>query len=232
MKTRTLLATLALTGPGAPVAASDIGFYVGGSVGQASKDSDRGEYAAFADDIQRFFGFTPASDSRSFDDSDTTFALLVGYRFTAHFALEGAYARLGTVSHRSRASGNFPMDSGTLDSTIESATSGFTAAALGVLPLNRDWELFGRVGVLFANNDISVEIVSIGEIFVSPAGRRVSDSFSQSTTDSFAGVGVSRRFLEIYDVRLEYQRFLDVGRLETGGSGDIDTLMLGLNATF
>lgn len=232
MKIRILLATLALMGLGAPAAASDIGFYVGGSVGQATKDSDRNEFALFADDLQFIFGFTPASDSRSFDDSDTSFVLMVGYRLTRHLALEGAYSRLGTVSHRSRASGNFPLDAGTLDSTIENETTGFTIAAVGFLPLNRDWEVFGRIGALFADNEISVSIAAIGETFVGPGGQRLSDSGSQTSTDYFAGLGVTRRIFEIYDLRLEYQRFLDVGTTDTGGVGDIDTLMLGLNATF
>ena len=232
MKIRVVLAALALIGPGAPAAAAELGFYVAGNVGQVTKDSDRSDYAAFATEIQSFFAFAPTSDRRSFDDSDMTFAVIVGYRLTRHLALEGAYTRLGTVAHRSRASGNFPMDAGTLDSTIESETSGFTVAAVGVLPLNRDWEVFGRIGALFANNELSVSIVAIGETFVSPAGQRISDSFSRSSNDYFAGLGLSRRVFETYDVRLEYQRFLDVGKLDTGGIGDMDAILLGLSVTF
>ena len=48
----------------------------------------------------------------------------------------------------------------------------------------------------------------------------------------YAGLGISRRILEIYDARLEYQRAFDAGLDETGGTGDLDALFLGLTVTF
>jgi OmpA-like transmembrane domain len=232
MKVRVVLAALALMSPGAPTLANDVGFYVAGYVGEVTKESDRGEFDTFATDVHTFVRFTPTSDQRSFDDSDLGFAIIVGYRFTPHLALEGSYSRLGTVSHVSQASGNFPMDAGTVRSSVESETSGFTVSALGVLPLTRDWEVFGRAGALFATNEIKIALTFRGEVFVNPVGENLSESLTESSNDYFAGIGLGRRIFEIYDVRLEYQRLFDVGKFDTGGVGDIDAVLLGVTATF
>ena len=51
------------------------------------------------------------------------------------------------MTYTSRSTGNFPLESGTETVTIESETTGFTLAVLGVLPLSRNWELFGTRAV-------------------------------------------------------------------------------------
>jgi opacity protein-like surface antigen len=234
MKIRVGLLALALTGLSAPAAANEFGVYVAGYVGHVSKDSDAADYSLFATEIQDFIQLTPATDQRSFDDAGVSFAVGVGYRLTRHLALEGTFTRLGEVKHTSRARGTFfgTSEGGTLDTSIESETKGFTLAALGFLPLNRQWELYGRAGALFATNKLSVSIITRGDNFIHPIGERVSDSFSSSTTEYFAGLGISRTVFEIYALRLEYQRFFDAGKVDTGGIGDIDAVMLGLSASF
>ena len=213
-------------------AAAERGFYVGGHIGQSSKDAPRDFYELFNDDIQSFAFFTPAQETTSFDDSDTAYGLSVGYRLTPHFALEASFNNFGEVRFQSRSAGNFPLEAGELDVDIVSETTGFVFSALGVLPLSRDWELFGRAGALFADNKIRIEVNARGQQFIPPLGNNFSGSDSQGTTNFFAGIGVSRRFLEIYDVRLEYQRGFDVGDESSGGKGDLDSALLGLTVTF
>jgi opacity protein-like surface antigen len=234
MTIRVLLPALVLLGLGERAAAQEFGVYVTGYAGQASKESDRSEFSLFATEIQQFVQLAPATDQRSFDDTDFSFAVTVGYRLTRHLAVEGAFTQLGTVKHSSRARGTFfgTAEGGTLDTSIESETKGFTLSALGILPLNREWEVYGRAGALFATNKFSVSIVTRGDNFIHPIGERFSDSFSSSTTEYFAGLGISRRVFEIYAFRLEYQRFFDAGEFDTGGVGDIDAVLLGLSASF
>ena len=213
-------------------AATERGLYVGGHFGQASKDAPRDFYELFNDDIQRFSFFTRTSQTTSIDDSDTAFGIAIGYRLTPHLAIEGGYHNFGEVSYRSHASGDFPLEAGTSNVSIDTETTGFTVAVLGVLPLTRDWELFGRVGALFADNKLKIEIASQGQQFIPPLGNSFSAADSQSTTETYAGVGVSRRFFEIYDLRLEYQRAFDAGDESQGGKGDLDAVFLGLIVTF
>jgi hypothetical protein len=168
----------------------------------------------------------------SFDDTDTAFGISMGYRLNRFLALEAGYTRLGTVAYKSRATGDFPFDSGFLNTNVESQTSGFTATVLGVWPLTRDWELFARAGMLFATNRLRLSFVAEGEDFIPAIGNRAADSFSKSTTDTYAGVGIGRRILEIYELRLEYHRVFDGGEEVTGGKGDLDAALLGLTVTF
>jgi len=227
----TLMALLCMGLPHG-VEANEVGFYVGGDFGRARKQGDRAFYDSFVEDVHSFFGYTPSTASSSFDEEASAFDIVVGYRFNRWLALEGAYSRLGQVAFKSRTTGNYPNDTGILDFIAENETSGFKVSFLGVWRLTRDWELFARAGALFAENRLRVVLITRSERFVQPGGERTSDSFSKGSADPLIGVGIGRRFLEIYDLRLEYQRVLDSGLEDTGGTGDIDALMLGVTATF
>ena len=109
--------------------------------------------------------------------------------------------------------------------------SGFNFAAIGTLPLTHEWELFARGGVLFSTNKIRLVVNATGQQFL-PAPGSFTASGSDDTQETFAAVGISRRFFEIYDLRLEYQRVFDAGTPDAGGEGDLDVAMLGLNVTF
>lgn len=213
-------------------AAADPGFYIAGYVLQSSKEVPRVEYELLSTALQEFSLFEPSEQSVSFDDTDTGFSLVAGYRFTPYIAIEGGYTRLGQVVYKSRAEGSFPREAGQMGVNVESDTTGFTAAVLGSWPITRNWELFGRAGALFATNDLKFVVAAEGNQFVPPLGTSFSDSFSKGSTDTFAALGISLRVLEIYAVRLEYQRVIDAGVEETGGVGDLDSLMLGLAVTF
>ena len=83
--------------------------------------------------------------------------------------------------------------------------------------------------MLFATNDFTLTIRARGDVFAQPSG---ADSFSKSSEDAYAGLGVSFRFFDIYDVRLEYQRYFDAGTEITINKGDLDVATLGLIVTF
>jgi OOP family OmpA-OmpF porin len=217
----------------APTAdANEVGFYIGANLGLVSKEGDRADYEDFASEVHDFFSFTPTEFSSSFDEKDQTYNLHVGYRFNRFLAIEGGYADLGAISYRSQAFGNFPMDQGTINFNVDSETSGFVVSVLGVLPLTYQWEVYARAGALFATNKLKINLAVRGEIFATPGGDNISDEFSKGTTEYLAGVGVSMRILEIYDLRLEYQRIFDSGREDTGGIADIDAATLGVTVTF
>lgn len=211
--------------------AAELGFYVGGYVGQSTKEVPRDFYEGFNDDIQIFEFFTPIEEQTSLDDTDTAFAIVAGYRLTPYLAFEGGFTKFGSVTYKSRATGSFPQEGGTLNTDIESETSGFSLAAIGALPLTRDWELFARGGVLFANTKLRIVADATGDDFI-PAPGDFDISGNQDTTETFAAIGISRRVFEIYDLRLEYQRVFTVGKADFGGAGDIDSALLGLNVTF
>lgn len=213
-------------------AANDVGLYIGAYVGQATKEVPRAPYDELKDFLQQLTLFTPVEERISFDDTDTAFGITMGYRLNRYLALEAGYMKLGTVTYQSRATGDYPFDSGFLNTTVESQTSGYTATVLGAWPLTRDWELFARAGMLFATNRLRLSFAAEGEDFIPAIGNSAADSFSQSTSDIYAGIGISRRILEIYELRLEYQRVFDGGEEVTGGKADLDAALLGLTVTF
>lgn len=232
MKRKAIAAALLCAAASQPAAASEVGFYIGAYFGQASKDISRTFFEDFKNGIHAFLGYTPTDETVTFDDTDSSFSLFAGYRLNSYLAFEGGYTRLGQVTYKSRSAGTFPMDTGSVNTTLESETSGFTVSVLGTLPLNRNWELFARGGALFASNRLKLSIQTHEEVFVSVLGTEFSDSFSKGSTDVYAALGISRRFFENYAVRLEYQRAFDAGLVDTGGKGDLDAALLGLTVTF
>jgi hypothetical protein len=209
--------------------AGDNGFYIGGALGLARKDAPGTEFELFSSDLQNLYQYTPTAGGASFDDSDKSYSLLLGYRFTRHIAIEGGYARLGQLAYRSATAGNFANDAGEMDISMDTETSGFTVSALCVLPINYSWEVYGRAGMLIASNRFALRVRARGDVFAQP---NISGSFSRGSDELYAGLGVSVRFFDIYDVRLEYQRFFDAGLELTLNSGDLDVATLGLIVTF
>jgi hypothetical protein len=213
-------------------AANEIGFYMGGYLGQSKKEVPRAPLDDFAVAVHEVAFFTPSDVQSSLDDTDTAFAIFGGYRLNRYLGFEAGFTNLGTVTYKSQATGSFPLEAGRVNTTVESETSGFTLSVLGLLPLTRNWELFARGGALFASNQLKFVITAEGQQFIPPIGNRVTDSGSKTTTETYASVGIGRRFLEIYGLRLEYQRVWNAGEEITGAKGDIDAAFLGLTVTF
>ncbi len=116
------------------------GFYIGGSVGQASLTINDFEI-----------------DLESFDyKADTTsYKVIVGYRFMGFFALEGNYIDFGTFKDSVDVSGE--------PANIETNLNGFDVVAMGMLPLGIA-DFFAKVGLVSWDSDIQAAIGSIVEL--------------------------------------------------------------------
>ena len=207
--------------------AAQPGFYVGGLYGQSDKDIAIDGFNTYA--ATRIFPspvvqLTVESMTASLDAKDSGFGFLAGYRFTPHFAVEGGYMDLGSVAYRANMTGNITGVPTDAVLNVDAETAGITVAALGVWPLSYRWEVFGRAGAMFSSNDFRV---FYNDVTQDP--RR--DQYSESDVDFLAGVGTSFNFLEIYDLRLEYQRIFDAGD-ETTGEGDTDLVSVGITVVF
>src|SRR5687767_397191 len=217
------LATAAAVASIPSAQAAQIGFYIGGAYGQTEKDTVVTDFDAFAAQIYDNFGFTVVSGTSAMDDSFNGYGFYGGYRFTPHFAIEGGYLNLGSFKYRSRVNGNIGGLPATAALNFDGETAGITAAVLGVLPLSYRWEVYGRAGALFASNTASVYYVDV-QAPIRAEG-------SENSVDLLAGIGTSFNFLEIYDLRLEYQRVFDAGD-EALGEGDADTISIGISVVF
>jgi len=137
------------------------------------------------------------------DDSDTGWRILGGYQMNRHFALELAYTDLGEVS----ASGP--------GGTASAEASAFEVVAVGTLPLADRFALYGKAGFYRGDVDARADTVL------------VSGSASESNTDLTFGAGVRFDFSERAAVRLEWQRYPDMGGDDTG-EDDVDLLSVGI----
>jgi hypothetical protein len=218
-----LVAALATAAIASSAQAGEVGFYLGGQYGQTQKETVIQDFDVFATGFYNSQGLTPTSSTSSIDDSFAGYGFYGGYRFNTHLAVEGGYLNLGSFRYRSRVIGNIGgVDSpGTLN--YDGETSGLTVAAIGVWPMSYRWELYGRAGVLFATNTASLYYADIA--------RAGPVEGSDSSVDILAGVGTSLAFLEIYALRLEFQRVFDAGAEEIG-EGDADTISIGISVVF
>jgi OmpA-like transmembrane domain len=206
--------------------AAELGFYVGGSYGNATRQTDIAKYDDLAGQFYDAYRFTRATTTRTLDEKDSTFGFVAGYRLLPHLAFEGGYVDLGSTAYRAKNTGAFPPEfvpSPNLNLNLDSKASGIALSALGILPLTYRFEVYARGGIVFATN--TVHVFAYNEL-----GSDTQEG-SKTSTNLLAGVGASMSFLEIYGLRLEYQRVFDAGDKFTG-KGDIDMVTLGITVGF
>ncbi len=143
------------------MADADEGFFIGGSIGQGFVDTN------ITDGI---------GGAITLDDEDFSYKLVAGYRIGKWMAVEGSYVDLGKVTDSSGAN------------VVSAETSGFDVYGVGILPVG-PFDLFAKVGVFFADSDISGSTV-------------------MGDTDTTAAYGVGAAFrLGSFGIRLEWEHF-------------------------
>jgi hypothetical protein len=227
MRPAAIIAFIVLAGSvlAAPAGAAQLGIYAGITYAMVEKDSDRAAYQAEAVTIYNAFGFSPLSTVATFDSEDSAYGFVVGYRLAEHLALEGSYVDLGEVKYRDRSDGLFDNTSAeSWAQNITTDSSGIALSALGIMPLSYRWELYGRAGLLLSN---STESVFITDNIGSERLRA-----SKSGADLLAGIGISCSVVDIYSLRLEYQRVFDAGDDSTLDEADVDMIAFNITVSF
>ena len=171
--------------------AQDAGGYVGGSLGQSNFDDGN----AIPDLIT----------SGTVHGTDTGYKIFVGYQFNQNFGLEFAYVDLGEASYRGSYFG-LSVTGGTVK------VSGLNISAVGTLPLNPSFALFGKVGMF--SWDAKANDITGGVPF----------SGKDDGTDLSFGLGASYNINKNVSVRGEWERYQAIG--------DIDLLSVGLVVKF
>lgn len=114
-------------------------------------------------------------------NSTTGFKLLAGYQIMPNFAIETSYGHTG----RTKVSRD--------DVSASNKSKSFTLAALGLYPVSKEIELFGKLGVHRTENRIRVNMAE------------VNDSASLNTSGLLAGLGAQYRFTPNVLGRVEYE---------------------------
>lgn len=116
--------------------------YLGVSLGHATTDVNNR-------DLNRLFSdLNLAANSIELDDSDTSYNVFVGYRFTRYFALEAGYLDLGERSLKFAGSTTAPSDFYDKASTVYPlAGDGFNLSLVGIYPITDSLSVSAKLGV-------------------------------------------------------------------------------------
>jgi len=101
--------------------------------------------------------------------------------------------------------------------SVSLEASGLEIVAVGIVPLNPKWSLYGKAGLFSWDVDLKV----------SPG---LGTNESESGTDLTYGFGVGWDITKNIGLRFEYQTYKDLGEENTTSQGDVN--VLGVNAIF
>ncbi len=200
----------------APAAlAVEAGWYVGHSAGQSKVDIDNAQFDSLA-----------VGSSTTSDEKDIGLKVFGGYQFTKNLAIEAAYIDFGKFTARQTVS------TGTVDVKFE--PKGWNIAGVGTLPISENFSLLGKLGAFSWSLDYKCTAVSGTLSCLAPSNR------SAYGTDLSFGVGLSYAITKQWNLRMEYERFKDVGDqnatrgIDNGktGQSDIDLLSIGVEYKF
>lgn len=200
------------------------GFYLGLGAGESSFDIEGAELDGVVLNALFSQGLLVTSGSSSFEDSDTTLAVFAGYHFNPYIAVEAGYLDLGAAEYRSTGIVNppGPVLSAPAAVNVDVESTGFTLAGLGSLPLGNVVNLHGRLGLFFAQTDLSVA--------VRVASTSGSDTETLDSIGAFFGVGAGFNFGEHWSLSVDWTRYDNVGDededddVTTEAGFDIDAL--------
>jgi hypothetical protein len=160
----------------------------------------------------------------SLDDSDIGFGLQIGYRFNRYLAAEVGYVDLGEALYEAIMTVDDGVEIFPVEASFRIKSNGPTAAVLGMLPLGERFDAHARAGVYFADTQLRGRLRDIEF-----DQNVVHEQAKAGETEFFFGVGGAWNINDTYSLRVEYQRFLDVGD-DDSGEGDVD--LIGLSVLF
>ncbi|MDA9050038.1 outer membrane beta-barrel protein [Pseudomonadales bacterium] len=157
--------------------------------------------------------------SSSFDDKDTSYKLQLGYSFTPNFAVEGGYIDLGKFQYSAAFTGPAVGSA-----VAEVKAAGINLGAVASYPMNDQFEIFGKLGIINAKVEASAT--------ASGGGVTLSENISETKVKGYWGVGAAYNFNKQLGLHLAWERFNKLGDDEKTGESDVYLVSLGLKLSF
>lgn len=176
------------------------------------------------------------------DDSLTPWGVQVGYRFNKWVAAEVGYVDLGEYLYTmtGEISGGLgvtctppdcdpaaiitiPLDGG-FERATQLTSTGITASVLGMLPLGPRFDLHARAGIYYADTRVTNRLRYIDAVDPEGVFNLLHRRVDASQTELIAGIGAAWNINANFALRVEYQKFFDVGDDEKAGEADVDVL--------
>lgn len=204
-RTSATLSLMALAVASATASADELGWYMGGNIGQSKANIDAPRITAGL----AGGGFTTTSISE--ENRDTGYKVFAGYQFSKNFALEGGYFDLGKFGFRAN---TLPL--GSLNGQLKARGANLDAVVFA--NMTDRFSLFGRAGVAYA--DVRDQFSGTGLVVVNnpnPSKKEANYKF---------GGGLQYAFNDNLALRLEAERYRINDAVRN--KGDIDLVSLGL----
>lgn len=154
----------------------------------------------------------------SSDNSDNVAKLFGGYQLMENLGFELGYVSFSETT--ASASGTAKGTATSVTAKTKFKSKGFVFGVVGTLPVTNEFGFIGRLGIHRWNVQ-SEATTSAG-----------TSALAKDTKPGFAfdniGVGAKYSFSKTMDVRMEWERYLDVGDDHITGQTNIDTVTLGL----
>ncbi len=205
-----------------------IGPYGAAFVGMTQYNGDHSADEQSLMSILENSGYPFQNATSKTENTDIGYQATFGYRFHRYIAAEIGLVQYGSL----KTSLNADVDvngSGTyvpVGLHYNFHVAGPLMSAIGTLPLNDKFELYGRVGVLFASAEREFTSKVNGESGIASTGRGDSQNLVY-------GAGVGWNINQMYTIRAEYQVINGVGEGDrTGGEEDLRNFSLGLIVRF
>ena len=180
----------------------------------AGLDLGRSRLGMSGSDFDGALGNQGIAASSSNDDSATSYGINGGYRFNRNFAVEGAYAHLGSFD----TSATTPTD--TLHGKFKA--NALSLAGVGILPFTPNWSAYGKAGVSYNMSDLDMS---------SDTGATAVENHSHSSTGLLVGAGLRYDFDNSLFTKVGWDHYAGLGD-ESTGKGSIDLFSVGIGMNF
>jgi OmpA-OmpF porin, OOP family len=207
--------------------ANRIGPYVTALVGMSAYGGDQSNDEQSLIDLIDDANVPFQNEEVGTDDSDIGYQAAFGYRFARYIALELGLVQYGELTSELSADVDLGDGNGFVPARFEYSfkVGGPLISAVGLLPLGEKFELYGRLGFLFASVEREFSSRINGQ-------RGLSYSANGDSQDVVYGVGVNFNINPAYAVRAEYQILDDVGEDGRTGTESLDFMSIGMIVRF
>jgi OOP family OmpA-OmpF porin len=208
--------------------ANRIGAYGGAQIAQNTYSANGAEaIAADLEDTLNDAGVGSQNLTSGVEDTDIGYQAMFGYRFHRYVAAELGLAQFGSMDVTASADVDFDDGEGFVPTKLKVShmVGGPMFSVVGILPLGDRFELFGRVGYIFASTR--------QEFSASIDGQNAGGGSVKGESQDLAyGVGFSFHINQVYSIRGEYQQIDGVGQPSRTGQEDLKVFGLGVIVRF
>ena len=205
--------------------ANRIGAYGGVLIGQSNFSGDQSANEQQLIDTLEGTEAPIQNLSTGTEDSDLGYQATFGYRFNRYFAAELGLAQFGTLKSTARADMDFGDGFVPASVSLSFSAGGPVVSAVGIVPINEKFELYGRLGYLFCSAERELTSRVDGQ----------SGGFGSAKGDSqnpVYGFGFAYHFNQVYSLRGEFQKLDGLGQENRTGEEDLTVIGLGIIVRF